>query len=515
VARAFLLALLTGCGGQQNPSQNNLQGTNMPVETWPDEWKARPIAWTLGPKPDGDADHNIAFRGPSKPADADDDQRKSVVPRPMIQGGPVRLCLGEDGSRYVGGSFSGKRDFDTGPGFDFHEALGKEDGFVTRFDRNGTYCWTKTFGARERSRVVGLAVSGGVLYALCDEDTGHAAILAMDAATGAPKSGFGVSGCQMFRCGDADIGIGICCRRGAVYAAIKSMQFPPHNCPDFWFAVVLAVDSKDGSAIARFGAGGVQTIGNAIASTSPPVADASGNGIGCLSPAALAMSGATLYLAGRCEADTLGIGRQGAISPGFPGRAMIAALDAQTGAAARRFGSNGVLLMPEKIFSVEDTVASGDWLYATGKWRGSSKGAFVAVMDGGTGAFANGFDSDGLMLFTVGESCYGGWGIRVNGNAVYVAGGYSRGKTNGLFIAEFDRTTGAPVMSFGDRGTQSIEGGFGSEGAMEPSGDSLFLVARTSRFSEHEEPEIKVGDTVIKHGDMNGYLFQFSKDGKL
>ena len=77
----------------------------------------------------------------------------------MIQAVAEAICLGEDGSRYVGGSFSGIRDFDTGPGFDFHEAVGAEDGFVTRFDQNGKYCWTKTFGAKDNIEVRGIGRS--------------------------------------------------------------------------------------------------------------------------------------------------------------------------------------------------------------------------------------------------------------------------------------------------------------------------------------------------------------------
>jgi hypothetical protein len=515
-AYTVVTMLLVGCYGRGNHA-SDLQDNTMSTEKLAKYAKAKPIDWKLGPLSDSDADRNIVFRTPPRAtAQRGDGARKPVAPRPMIQGGAGCLCLGEDGSRYVAGTFSGRKDFDIGPGLDIHEALGKEDAFVTRFDRNGKYCWTKTFGAKELMYLGGLALSDGALYVLCSEDTGHAAILAMDAATGAPKSGFGDSGCQMFRCGNADIAIGIRCRRGAVYAAIKCMEIPGGALPDFWFAAVLAVDPKDGSAIAKFGTGGVQTVGNAIPSTSPLVAEAWGNGIGSLSPAALALSGPTLYVLGRCERDTLGIGRQGAISAGFRGLAMIAAIDAQTGTAAARFGSNGIVLMPERVFSVTDVAAFADSLYATGQWRQyPDEGAFIGVMDAGTGALSTKFGNRGLMLFTVGESCYGGRGIRVNEQLAYVAGDYSREKTNGLFIAAFRRVDGAPVKSFGDDGVVSIEGGFGVGAAMEPFGDSLFMAAGTSDVLEHEGPQIKIGDTVIRHGDMNGYLFQFSKDGKL
>ena len=171
---------------------------------------------------------------------------KTVVPRPMIQGAPEALCIGEDGSQYVGGSFSGNKDFDTGPGFDFHESIGAEDGFVTRFDRDGKYCWTKTFGAKERVDVRGIAVSRGVVYAVCEELEGHVAIVAMDCATGASKAGFGHSGCQMFRCGQFDFAAGIRSRGDTIYVAIRCRNILAGKLPP-----LVAGEPAPGDRMAR------------------------------------------------------------------------------------------------------------------------------------------------------------------------------------------------------------------------------------------------------------------------
>jgi len=62
------------------------------------------------------------------------------------------------GNTWVLGSFEGVVDFDPGDGEDIHEATGAEDVFVTRFDAQGSYRWTRTLGGSGSDLGWGIAV---------------------------------------------------------------------------------------------------------------------------------------------------------------------------------------------------------------------------------------------------------------------------------------------------------------------------------------------------------------------
>jgi len=508
---AAVFVLLIGCDVQRHDRQDNSQVTNPPADDQPNEGYTKSIGWVLGPFANGDLGFNIVFRERSKSTRSSvEHQPKSVVPRPMIQGAPEGICIGEDGSQYVGGSFSGTRDFGTGPGFDLHKAVGKEDGFVTCFDRNGKYRWTRTFGARQRIDVRGVAVSHGVVYAVCEELDGHVAILAMDSTTGASKPEFGVLGCQMFRCGQRDCAAGIRCQGNTIYVAIRCINFPGGKWPAYSFTIVLAIDRSSGSAVTGFGNGGAQTIGNALASGSVSARVSPFNNV---EPFGLATSGSTLYVFGSCEGTSLGIGRQGTIVGGWRYNAFVAALSTKSGTAVGGFGQNGLVVLQGNNTEAADAVVSGGLLYLTGRWQQASHDkAFLAVMDAGTGTLSPRFGKDGIKVFGPWEwesSC----SIRVNGQVVYIAGGYIDPPIEGVFVAAFDRSSGLPVMSFGNSGSQLFEGpNFGNQGRIEPFGDSLYLVARTEPLLD-DKREIRIGGTTIKYGEVSGFLFRLGKDG--
>ncbi len=442
----------------------------------------------------------------------------------MIQGEAESICIGDDGGQFVGGSFSGVKDFDTGPGLDLRESVGAEDGFVTCFDRSGKYRWTTTFGAGQPIEVRGLAVSHGVLYAVCDERDGHVAVLAMDTTSGAAKPGFGVSGSQMFRCGDLDAAASIRCQDDTI--------FVPIHCTNFFgsgertwtstFAVVLALDRSSGSAVTIFGANGVQTIGNAsVTADSAPRFDS-------LQPIGMAVSRSSIYIVGHCVGSNLEIGRQGAIIAEWQPRAFIAAIDRHSGAAVSGFGQGGVVLMESNISTANDAEVVGDSLYVTGSWEERLRtSAFVAMLNAATGAPIGQFGNAGIKLFGASEWQRGdwqsGWSVRVNGAVSYVAGGYIKvdnqieeRSTQGVFVAAFNRADGSPLTSFGNRGVQLIEGITGEEqGRIEPFGDDLFLIARTHPSLERGKHEVKIGNVIIKKGEMSGFLFRLSRDGAI
>ncbi len=512
---ALLVAFVIGCDSQRDPSQSSAERSQMPANKEPNDGDAKPIHWTLGPIGDGDErDHDIAFRSPPSPKATGSIQPQKAKSRLGItQGAADSLCVSEDGGRFVGGSFSGKRDFDTGAGTDIREAVGVEDGFVTHIDRNGEYRWTATFGAKEKIQVRGIALSCGVVYAACDESKGHVAVLAMDSATGALVPGFGVSGCQMFHCGQFDSAAAIRCQGDRIYVAVRCGNFPGGKWPSCSFVAVLAIHSGDGSAVNTFGTGGVQTIGNIVGA-----GDSSSRGLSAgdsVEPLGLAMSNATLYVVGRCQGSSAGIGGQGAIVAGTGGKAFVAAIHAASGAALDGFGRNGVLVIAENASEAADAVVFGDSLYVTGCWRESSvEKAFVLALDAGSGAFSPHFGTAGITVFGS-WTWQASWSIRVIGQAIYVAGGYMNSSSEGVFVAAFDRTSGLPLASFGNSGAQLVEGlRFGQQGRIECFGDTLFLAARTG-IMRNEKREAKVGSTLLNYGEMNGLLLHFSKDGTL
>src|SRR6185295_8774289 len=67
---------------------------------------------------------------------------------PVIQGNVQTVAVDAAGNRYVTGPFSGAVDFNPGVGADVKTSASFIGGdvFVTRFNSDGTYGWTQTFG---------------------------------------------------------------------------------------------------------------------------------------------------------------------------------------------------------------------------------------------------------------------------------------------------------------------------------------------------------------------------------
>jgi hypothetical protein len=274
---------------------------------------------------------------------------------------------------------------------------------------------------------------------------------------------------------------------------------------------VLAIDGTSGSAVKSFGTNGVQTIGDSLASTT--VASAKVSSFESVVPLGLAVSGSTLYVVGRCQFTSPGIGHKGKIAGGMNGKAFIAALDVKSGSGATRFGRDGLFFVDGHAAEVADAVLSGGSLFVTGRWKQrSSDNAFLASIDAATGALTQRFGIGGIKVVAPWE-WQSAWSIRVNEHIVYVAGGYLDKGTGGVFVVAFDRRTGLPVTAFGNRGTLLVEGlKFGNQGRIETFGDDLYLIARAIKG---EEREIKIGSTTLRNGDFGGFLFHFLKDGTL
>ena len=67
------------------------------------------------------------------------------------RGGGSGLGFDESGNVYVTGNFSGKVDFDPGPGVDEHKSIGDDDLFLSKFDSSGNFIWARTWGGQNQS----------------------------------------------------------------------------------------------------------------------------------------------------------------------------------------------------------------------------------------------------------------------------------------------------------------------------------------------------------------------------
>lgn len=79
---------------------------------------------------------------------------------------PDAIATGPDRSVAVTGSVQGNTgmDFDPGSGVDFHSLYGAEDIFVTKYDGDGNYAWTRTFGSASQ-----FSTEGGIGVAIADD----------------------------------------------------------------------------------------------------------------------------------------------------------------------------------------------------------------------------------------------------------------------------------------------------------------------------------------------------------
>jgi hypothetical protein len=95
---------------------------------------------------------------------------------------PEAAAVGIDGSYALGGLFSYEFDFDASLAVDRKTSAGESDAYVTRFDANGTYAWTRVVASGFNSDQVqslamatdGSPVAVGTFYGTADLDPGPA-----------------------------------------------------------------------------------------------------------------------------------------------------------------------------------------------------------------------------------------------------------------------------------------------------------------------------------------------------
>jgi hypothetical protein len=79
------------------------------------------------------------------------------------EGSELNLAIGSDGSTILAGSFGLEADFDPTAGSDVHAASGTENAFVSKVEADGSYAWTRSFGATSAFTSVRAAPDGSLI----------------------------------------------------------------------------------------------------------------------------------------------------------------------------------------------------------------------------------------------------------------------------------------------------------------------------------------------------------------
>jgi len=515
----IVILFSSGCSQQEAPGPDDNSTEVMEADPKSprdiEQDPSKRFRWTIGTAGDSQGMLGIKFRG----SDATTEVNDAVALPPMIQGAPGAISVDAEGNQYVGGEFEGAKDFNPRAGVDGRRAIAKKDAFVSRFNSDGTYQWTQTFGGMRGAGVRQLAVAHDIVYASIDEqgggdeqaDGGRITIVAMDSRTGKRLRTFGKEGVQTFSCAYSDWTTGIVIVGRTVYVAVSCYNVvglaadgvPTSEC----FAVVLALDAETGRPRSEFGDRGVQTFGNA-GSTQPPLVRASGRSD--VSFQLSAASASSIYLTGWMDGrGARGIGGKGTIERFDSSRGFVIALDAKTGQPKKGFGTDGVQILPPFVGVAGAAALAEDSLYIAGSRKRTSD-LFVAALDAGTGSPKNEFGDGGFFPFSPAglDQWEGCSEILLSESGVYVVGGTSKG----AFLAAFDKRTGEPCGWFGMKGVQLIEGL--NCGAVSASSyqDFIYLAATTMLYDSRL---VTIADKQFDGGDWTGFLFKLGQAGAL
>ncbi len=412
---------------------------------------------------------------------------------PVIQGSAQAVAVDTNGNRYVTGTFTGPYlDFNPGTGLDYHACAGMTDVFVTRFNADGSYAWTRTFGGSDVETAQALAVAGNVVYVtgsfrsidagfdgpgtFASAGSEDVFVLALNAGDGTPVSAFGTGGAQRFGGTGSDIGRSIAVLGSTVYVA---GQFDSSSANTGGIgniassgladAFVLALNTADGKPVNAFGFFGVQHFGG----TGSDVANA------------LTISGSTLYIAGNFNSTNAGVGGTGSGATTGGWDAFVLALKAADGTPMAGFGSSGL----QRIGGTGTDYANGiavanGVVYVIGQFNSADAGingtgaagslggfdAYVAAINATTGNTISGFGTGGIQrLGGIGDE--NGLGLCVVNNTLFAAGNFasinfgiggigtasSSGGTD-AFVAALNPVNGSAVTTFGANGIQQFGG---------------------------------------------------------
>jgi len=415
---------------------------------------------------------------------------------------PRVVALDATGARYVAGSFAATADFDPGPAYRSQTALTPGGTpFIVKYGPYGDWIWTQKFGGTGSDIVTAITVSNGIVFVAgvftsndatfgdtntisANTDANNLSagfVIALDAATGLPKSTFHQVGVQTFggTGGGRAAATSLCVVGTNLYVGgtFSSSGFGiggsgTTNTAGLNDAFVACLDIRTGERVLTFGTFGLATLrGNA---------DENLRGI-------VEMNG-VLYLGGDTASTNFGIGATGTISTSrlYDPDAFVVALDAATAAPVTAFGGDGVVtfggVRTEEGWGVS---AAGGVVYLLGTSNGTDatidggstlhptindRDAFVLALNAADGKPVSTFGSGGVVY--VGGTGPDGTPTAVvaTGSVVYVAGRFGGESDAGVgalgkiekadsFVLALDPATGVGLPAFASDGVQTINGG--------------------------------------------------------
>ncbi len=313
----------------------------------------------------------------------------AVLNPPVIQGEPLGVTIDKSGVRYVAGRFMGTVDFNPGMGEDSKTSGGGFDVFVTRFEKDGSYGWTRTFGGSLIDFPKSILLLGKTLY-----------IGGTFASTNAGVGGTGTVVCKGLR----DV-------------------------------FVWAMDATTGNSIPTFGTAGFQTFG----------------GAGTDSLQAMIPFRTNLVLAGNFDSTDAGVGGTGTIGAAHALDCYALMINAKSGLADPKFGTDGAVAFGgADVDEVGGLAVAGSTLYVTGNFKSADftyestllfgpigiRSAYVLAINTKDGTLNTKFNTFGALRFG-GSSDDRGLKLAVSGTTLFLAGNLlsSNARLNGVGVS--------------------------------------------------------------------------------
>jgi len=414
----------------------------------------------------------------------------AVAAAPVVQGFVKGVAIDASGNRYITGHFSGTRDFNPGVGVDGKTSAGGNDIFVTRFNADGTYGWTQTWGGsaddgtHPSNTDGGLTESGGIVYATSMFSSSNAGfggvtgsvnaggtaavVLALDSVSGAPVAGFGSNGIAKLTVTSVTYGNDIVASGPNVYVVGYTL-FPQH-------AFVFALNKLTGALVNGFGSNGYLFLGGSSDDFARTIVDVNG----------------VLYVTGGSGSTNFGFGGTGTInanpSGGFD--CFVAAINPSTGAAVTAFNGTGVQTIGGADLDTgyyANIIADATNLYVAGYTRSTTlsiagaatvahfgapgDGTFIASLRIADGSANTSFGTGGTLTFSGSGADYP-MGLSLDSGVLYAAisstssnagfngaaGSFATNGSTDVFVLALNASDGTPVNGFSADGFQKFGG---------------------------------------------------------
>ncbi len=413
---------------------------------------------------------------------------------------PASLAVDAAGNSYVARTFNASADFNTGIGVDAKANADGNDVAITRYNADGSYAWTQTFGGSGDDRVnaVTLSPDGATLYVAgsfrsIDARIGNgsvvftstggadAYVLALNTADGSAKTAFGTSGLKTLTGAKDEIATCVTASATTVYVGgnftSASVQVGGAGSAlagtGTQTAYILALDATTGAAVTTFGmlSTGIQEM----------------TGSGAQTVADLKTTANSLFVCGSFNSPNLQIGGTGtAIPTAGQDDVFVASLSTADGSAQVAFGTGGIQTFGGTGMDDANAMTlATNQIYVTGGFQGTAKIAgnsntvtapgttsvFALGLSQSTGAGLAGFNGTTGVQFAGGTGSDVGLGITTLGNlTVFVSGtmtsssfrvansGTPTTNSGGKDAFVLALSAGQPVFGFGTAGILKIAG---------------------------------------------------------